>query len=134
MGLPTIITAIEPELWGTVIPELTEAIEKARHIVRDVVNAWEEPIVREAIERSGRTKLIVAGGAGAVGVALCALSAARAGYDVYTPIDASAQFSHAAVTRLSRAGVIVTTSKLVMTEISSDVPPGLMSVDSRLPR
>jgi len=50
-------------------------------------------------------------------VALCAKSALDAGYDVYAPIDASAQFSHAASSWLSRAGVIVTTVSLLTREI-----------------
>jgi Isochorismatase family len=116
--LPTIVTAIDPESWGPIIPEVSEALEEAPHLVRTTINAWDDPIVREAIDCLGRTKLVIAGGAGAVGLALCALSARRAEYDVYAPIDASAEFTHELVTRLSRDGVIVTTTKLVITELA----------------
>jgi len=119
LQIPCILTAIAPETWGSVIPELTNVVSDTAPIVRNAVNAWEESAVRAAIERAGRRKLIVAGGAAAVAVALCALSASEAGYDVYTPLDASAQFSHAAIRRLSRANVIVTTTSLIMAELGS---------------
>jgi len=115
--LPTIISAIGVENLGPIIPELTAAFEEAPHIVRSVVNAWDDHRVRSIIEETGRKKLIVAGSAANVGVALCAKSALDAGYDVYAPIDASAQFSHAASSWLSRAGVIVTTVSLLTREI-----------------
>jgi hypothetical protein len=117
LHLPTIISAIGIENLGPVIPELTAAFEEAPHIVRSVVNAWDDPRVRRVVEETGRKKLIVAGSAASVGVALCAKSAMDAGYDVYAPIDASAQFSHAASSWLSRAGVIVTTVSLLTREI-----------------
>ena len=120
LGLPTIITAIGIETWGPIIPELTDAFEEAPHIVRTSVNAWEESAVRTAIEKAKRKKLVIAGGAGAPSVTLCALSAAAAGYDVYCVIDASAQLGHDAIARLSRDGVIVTTTALIHTEILGD--------------
>jgi len=85
-----------------------------------MVNAWEEPRVRRAVDSTGRKKLIIAGSVVEVAVAMCALAASGAGYEVYTPIDASGQSSHPAVAGLSRAGVIVTTTSLVVNEILSD--------------
>jgi len=119
LQLPTIITAIGIETLGPIIPELTAANETAPHLVRSEVNAWDDPAVRGAVEGTGRRKLIIAGSAAHVGVALCAKSAVDAGFDVYAPIDASAQFSHAASTWLARAGVIVTTVSLVTTELET---------------
>ena len=117
LRLPTIISAIGIESLGPVIPELTAAFEEAPHIGRTAVNAWDDPRIRSSIEDTGRKKLIIAGSAADVGVALCAKSALAAGYDVYAPIDASAQFSHATSAWLSRAGAIVTTVSLVTKEI-----------------
>lgn len=119
LQLPTIITAIGLEMLGPIIPELTAANEEAPHLVRSDVNAWEDLAVRRAVEATGRTKLIIAGSAAHVGVALCAKSAVDAGYDVYAPIDASAQFSHAASVWLARAGVIITTVSLVTAELET---------------
>lgn len=123
LHVPIVIAAIGPEVWGAVIPELTEVIGNAPHIVRTEVNAWEDSSVRDAIQATRRKKLIIAGGAAPVAVALCALSAAHAGFEVYTPIDASAQFSHAAITRLSRDGVIVSTTSLILAELAREDEP-----------
>jgi nicotinamidase-related amidase len=123
MRVPIIITSIGPEVWGGVIPELSAGVGDVPHIVRTEVNAWDNSAVRDTIHATRRKKLIIAGGAAPVAVALCALSAAQAGFDVYTPIDASAQFSHAAITRLSRDGVIVTTSALVLAELAREDEP-----------
>ena len=120
MRLPTVISAIGLETWGAVIPELTDAYPTAPHIVRASVNPWDDARVRTSIERSRREKLVIAGGAGAPSVTLCALSAARAGYEVYCALDASAQLGHDAIARLAREGVIATTTSLITTEILSE--------------
>lgn len=119
-GVPTIITAMDPEELGWVIPELTIVQPDAPVVVRSVVNAWDETTVRGAIEATGRSKLIIAGSATEVAVVLCALAAAEAGFDVYAPVDASGQPSHRALARLSRAGVTVTTTSLVVGELTPD--------------
>ena len=120
LAMPTIVTAIAPENWGPIIPELRRVLRDSAVTVRRMVNAWDEPRVRHAVESTGRKKLVIAGSVVEVAVALCALSASAAGYEVYTPIDASGQSGHPAVTRLSRAGVIVTTTSLVVNELLSD--------------
>lgn len=119
-GIPTIITAMDPEELGWIIPELTIVQPDAPVVVRSAVNAWDEPTIRGAIEATGRTKLVIAGSATEVGVVLCALAAADAGYDVYAPVDASGQPSHRALARLSGAGVTVTTTSLVLSELTPE--------------
>jgi nicotinamidase-related amidase len=118
LGVPTIITAIGVDSLGPIIPELTAANENAPHIVRDAVNAWDDSAIRNEIESTRCTKLIIAGSAADVGVLLCAKSAVAAGYAVYVPIDACAHFTHPSSTWLSNAGAIVTTTTLVTSEIA----------------
>lgn len=120
LRVPTVVTAVAPETWGPIIPELQHVVGDESVIVRQMVNAWEEPRIRDAIEASGRRKLVLAGGIADVAVAVCALAAVGAGYEVYSPIDASGQCSHRALVRLSRAGVIVTTTSLVVNELAGD--------------
>jgi nicotinamidase-related amidase len=120
LAVPTIVSAIAPDGWGPVIPELGPAIGGDRVIVRRRVNAWDEARVRRAVESTGRKKLVLAGSVVEVAVVMCALGAAGAGYEVYAPIDASGQSSHRALVRLARAGVIVTTTSLVNGELLSD--------------
>ncbi|HKW10680.1 MAG TPA: isochorismatase family protein [Gemmatimonadaceae bacterium] len=117
LGVPTIITAIGVDTLGPIIPELTAAHENAPHVVRDIVNAWDDPVIRDQVESTRCTKLIIAGSAADVGVLLCARSAIAAGYAVYVPIDACAHFTHPSSTWLSNAGAIVTTAALVTSEI-----------------
>ena len=123
MRLPVTISAIGVETWGAVIPELTNAYTSAPHIVRGSVNPWEEPRVRIPIEQSRRRKLVIAGGAGAPSVTLCALSATKAGFEVYCALDASAQLGHDAIARLGREGIITTTTSLITNEILSERAP-----------
>ena len=117
LALPIVMTAIAPETWGPIIPELAEVLDGIPVAERCSVNAWDDAGVRRAIEEGGRTKLIISGSVLDVAVAMCAQSAARAGYEVYVPIDASGQASHAAVSRLCREGIIITTTALVASEL-----------------
>lgn len=133
-GIPIVITAIGVESLGPIIPELTSVADDAPHIVRDVVNAWEDCAVRGAVTSTSRDKLIVAGSAADIGVALCARAAARDGYAVYAPLDASSQFSHPTSAALSRDGVIITTTALVTKEISSSSRRRRIRIRSAAPR
>jgi hypothetical protein len=120
LDIPTVVSAIAPESWGPIIPELRAVLPNCSITVRRMVNAWLEPSVRGAVEATGRKKLVIAGSVVEVAVAMCALAASGAGYEVYTPIDASGQSSHPAVARMSRAGIIITTTSLVLDEILAD--------------
>jgi nicotinamidase-related amidase len=119
MQIPTIITAIALDTWGSIIPELAAVYDDAPHVVRNAVNAWDDFNVRTAFEAHDRKKLIIAGSTTEIAVTLCALSAVEAGYQVYAPLDASGHTEHGAVASLSRAGVIVTTTALVTKEITT---------------
>src|SRR5690348_10932363 len=61
LGLPTIVTATSPEMWGPTIPELTEALPGVQIIARTTVNAFDEPRFAKAVEAAGRKKPIIAG-------------------------------------------------------------------------
>jgi hypothetical protein len=43
LGVPIIVTATSPEMWGPTIPELTEALPGISIINRTTVNAFDEP-------------------------------------------------------------------------------------------
>src|SRR2546423_14908724 len=60
LGVPTIVTATSPEMWGPVIPELAEAGPEISIINRTTVNAFDEPRVSKAVEATGRKKANVA--------------------------------------------------------------------------
>src|SRR5258708_6230634 len=61
LGVPIVVTATSPEMWGPIIPELTEALPGISIINRTTVNAFDEPRFAKAVEATGRKKLIIAG-------------------------------------------------------------------------
>jgi nicotinamidase-related amidase len=125
-GLPTIITTSAADgPNGPVLPVITQALPDAPIIHRPgEINAWENKELVEAVEKTGRKKLIVAGVSTEVCVAFAALSAVQAGYDVYAVIDASGTWSklvqEIAVARMVQAGVKPITWVAVAAELQGD--------------
>src|SRR5712692_6676616 len=87
LGVPIIVTATSPEMWGPTIAELTEALPEVTIINRTMVNAFDEPRFAKAVETTGRKKLVIAGVATEVCLAFPAIFATAAGYDAYAVID-----------------------------------------------
>ena len=61
LGLPIVVTATSPEMWGPTIPELLDALPGISIINRTTVNAFDEARFLKAVEVTGRKKLIIAG-------------------------------------------------------------------------
>jgi nicotinamidase-related amidase len=124
LGVPTIVTATSPEMWGPIIPELTEALYGVSIIARTTVNAFDDDRFAEAVKATGRKKLIIAGVSTEVCLALPAIRATGLGYDAYGVIDASGTFSETkrvtGLLRMVQAGVIVTDYATVAVEILKD--------------
>ena len=124
LGVPIIVTATSPEMWGPTVPELTEALPGISVINRTTVNAFDEPRFAKAVEATGRKKLIIAGVSTEVCLALPAIYAAGIGYDAYGVIDASGTFSETkrvtGLMRMVQAGVIVIDYSTVAVEMLKD--------------
>ncbi|MER6031737.1 isochorismatase family protein [Streptomyces sp. NPDC001851] len=126
LGIPLVVTTTAAEsMWGPTIPELVKALPAGYKIIdRSTVNAWHDDRVREAIEATGRRKLIFAGVSLEVCAALPAISATAAGYDAYVAVDASGTFSQdkreAGLLRMQQAGVIVSDYATLMVEALAD--------------
>ena len=124
LGVPVIVTATSPEMWGPIIPELMEALSGISIINRTTVNAFDEPRFAKAVEATGRKKLIIAGVSTEVCLALPAIYATAVGYDAYAVIDASGTFSETkritGLLRMVQAGVVVTDYATVAVEILKD--------------
>lgn len=122
LGVPTIMTTLERDHWGPVIPELREAVPDASVVERLARDAWEAAAVQRAIESTGRTHLVVAGAATELSLVRVAVAVARAGYNVHALMDASGHFDPvaalAAVARMRRAGVRLTQSRIVRAELA----------------
>ncbi len=124
LGVPTIVTATSPEMWGPTIPELTEALHGVPIIARTTVNAFDDDRFAKAVEATKRKKLIIAGVSIEVCVALPAIHATAVGYDAYAVIDASGTFSETkrvtGLLRMVQAGVIVTDYATAAVEMLKD--------------
>jgi len=109
--LPTILTtSFENGPNGPLVPELKEMFPDAPYIARPgQINAWDNEDFLEAIKKTGKKQLIIAGVVTEVCVAFPALSAIEAGFEVFVVTDASGTFNevtrHSAWLRMQAAGV-----------------------------
>jgi nicotinamidase-related amidase len=105
--IPTFTTASVPDgPNGPLIPEIHQYNPDAVYIPRTgQINAWDNPAWVDAIEKTGRKTLLIAGTLTSMCMAFPTLSALAAGYKVFTIIDASGNWSQMA-TDLTLARVV----------------------------
>ncbi|MBZ5713862.1 hydrolase [Nannocystis pusilla] len=126
MKLPVVLTtSFDTGPNGPLLPEIRERFPKAPLIRRPgEINAWDNPKFVEAVEKTKRKQLILAGITTDVCVAFVALSALQAGYQVFVAVDASGSMSHmathTALARVARAGAEVVTWFVVVSELMRD--------------
>jgi nicotinamidase-related amidase len=125
LKVPTIVTTTARDsMWGPTFPELVTALPDTHIIDRSSVNAWDDPKVAEAIEATGRKKLIFAGVSLEVCAAFPAITAIGKGYEAYVPVDACGTFSHtkheAGLIRMQQAGVVLSDYSALTMEILKD--------------
>ncbi|OJW50224.1 MAG: isochorismatase [Alphaproteobacteria bacterium 41-28] len=122
--IPIIVTTTTESMWGPMIPELRELLNEVSIIERTTVNAWDDQRVCDAIEKTGRKKLIMTGITTDVCLAFPAITAVGKGYDVYAVIDASGAFTvkqgELGVIRMVQAGVKVVGYSNVAVEMLKD--------------
>ena len=121
--IPTFTTASVPDgPNGPLIPEIHQYNPDAVYIPRTgQINAWDNPAWVEAIEKTGRKTLLMAGTLTSVCMTFPALSALVAGYKVFCIVDASGNWSEMAtdltVARISQAGAIPIDTYAVLCEL-----------------
>lgn len=109
-NLPTILTtSFEEGPNGPLVPELKDMFPDAPYIARPgQINAWDNEDFVEAVKKTGKKQLIIAGVVTEVCVAFPALSALAEDFDVFVITDASGTFNHltrdSAWNRMSQAG------------------------------
>ncbi len=122
--IPIIVSTTNENVWGPIIPELKEILSGISIIQRTTVNAWDDKRVREAIEKTGKKKLIITGISTDVCLTFPAITAVGKGYDVYAVVDASGAFTikqgELGVARMVQAGVKVVGYSNVIVEILKD--------------
>ena len=111
-GMPVITTASVPQgPNGPLIPEIHQLNPDAVYIPRTgQINAWDNPKWVEAIEKTKRKTLLIAGTLTSVCMAFPTLSAVVAGYKVFCIVDASGNWSKMAtdltIARIAQAGAM----------------------------
>lgn len=141
LGVPVIVTATMPDgMWGPTMPELTSVLPGVQVISRTMINAWDDPKVRDAIEKTGRKQIIIAGVSLEICASFPAISAKVAGYDTRVVLDASGTFNEAKRTaglqRLLGAGIPVTdyaTAAVEMLRSNTDPKAGQVYGDLDMP-
>jgi nicotinamidase-related amidase len=123
--MPTFTTASVPDgPNGPLIPEIHQVNPNAVYIPRTgQINAWDNPPWVQAIEKTNRKTLIIAGTLTSVCLAFPALSAVEAGYKVFCVVDASGNWSQMAtdltVARITQAGAMPIDTFAVLSEVMS---------------
>jgi nicotinamidase-related amidase len=123
--IPTFTTASVPDgPNGPLIPEIHEYNPEAVYIPRTgQINAWDNPRWVEAIEKTGRKTLLIAGTLTSVCMAFPTLSALVTGYKVFCIIDASGNWSKMAtdltLARVVQAGAMPIDTYAVLAELMS---------------
>lgn len=124
--LPTVFgTSLQQGPNGPLLPELTEILSDAPIVHRaGEINAWDSPQFVEAVKKTGRKQLIIAGIVTDVCVAHLALSAVAAGYEVFVVVDACGTFDeatrYAAWSRMTANGVQLVNWFSVACELQRD--------------
>jgi nicotinamidase-related amidase len=108
-GLPVVLSTVNvANGQGHTVPELREILADNVELDRTQINAWQDVEFRQAVEATGRKKLIMT----ALWTEVCptfpSLDARRAGYEVYPVVDAvggtSVEAHRAGLERIVQAG------------------------------
>jgi nicotinamidase-related amidase len=125
LKLPIVVTTTARDsMWGPTVPELVEALPGVQIIDRSTVNAFDDAQTAQAIQGTGRKKLIFAGLSLEVCAAFPAITALSKGYAAYVAVDACGTFNQTkrevGLLRMLQAGVIVADYATLMIEIMRD--------------
>ena len=137
-SMPTFTTASVPDgPNGPLIPEIHHFNPDAVYIPRTgQINAWDNPAWVEAIEKTGRKTLLIAGTLTSVCMAFPTISALTAGYKVFAIIDGSGNWSKMAtditMARVTQAAFGQRRKMLRQSLKGLGVEPGLLLEAARL--
>jgi nicotinamidase-related amidase len=109
---------------GPTLPSILEELDGLDEIDRFSMNAFEDEAFREAVEATGRKRLIIGGLHTEICLSFATVAALKDGYDVMYVTDAVGGRSQAAhrtgIERLAHAGAVPTTALAVTTELFRD--------------
>jgi nicotinamidase-related amidase len=109
---------------GPTLPSIQSELDGIEPIDRSSMNAFEDDAFREAVEATGRKRLIVGGLHTEICLTFATVQALKDGYDVLYVTDAVGGRSQSAhrtgIQRLAHAGAVPTTALAVVTELFRD--------------
>ena len=128
LGMPVVLTSSqEDRIQQGLMPELAALLPEAyaaRVKRAGIVNAWDDPNFRAAIEATGRKQLIMGGVTTDVCLIYPTISAVQAGYEVQAVLDISgspfALSEETARKRMELAGVQFTATNTIIAELAQD--------------
>jgi len=128
LGMPIVLTTSqEDHAQGPLIPELETLLPEAfaaRVRRAGIVNAWNDPNFRSAVEATGRRNLIMAGLTTDDCLVFPSIDAVEQGYGVQAVMDASGspfELSEAmSQSRMQAAGVVLTATNTVIAELADN--------------
>ena len=123
--LPTVLSTVAKDSFsGPFMPEVTELFPQSELIDRSSINAWLDAGFRQAVEATGRRRIVLAGLWTEACVMFPTLALLKAGYEVHVPTDACGDVTpeahERAVQRLVQAGAVPMTSLQVLFELQQD--------------
>jgi nicotinamidase-related amidase len=107
--LPVVLSTVNAANGqGNTLPEVKAALPDTKEIDRTTMNAWEDVDFRQAVEATGRKKLIMTALWTEICLTFPTLDAMRDGFDVYPVVDAvggtSVEAHRAGLERMVHAG------------------------------
>jgi len=123
--LPVVLSTVNAaEGQGNTLPEIKAALPDTPEIDRTTMNAWEDVEFRQAVEATGRKKLIMTALWTEICLAMPVIHSMADGYDVFAVTDASGGVSREAhdmaVLRMAQAGAAPITWLAVASEWQRD--------------
>jgi nicotinamidase-related amidase len=125
-GMPIVLSTVGVGFGfnGPTLPSVLSELDGIDPIDRSSMSAFEDKPFRDAVEATGRKRLIIAGLHTEICLTFASVEALKAGYDVLYVTDAvggRSQAAHrAAIDRLAHAGAVPTTALAVTTELFRD--------------
>ena len=124
-NVPTVLTTVESKSFsGNIWPQIQAVFPGQTPIERSTMNSWDDEQFVEAVRKSGRKKLVLAGLWTETCVALPTIQAIHDGYDVYVVEDCCGDVSQLAhdnaMKRMIQAGAKPVTALSVLLEWQRD--------------
>ncbi|MBE9139793.1 isochorismatase family protein [Nodosilinea sp. LEGE 07088] len=128
LGIPVVMTSSqEQNLQGALMPELAAILPDIyeKRIQRaGIVNAWHDPNFKQAVKKTNRKHLIMAGVTTDVCLIYPSISAVQEGYAVQAVMDASGSpyelSEEMSRRRMEREGVVLTATNTLIAELAQD--------------